>query len=334
VFGLVVLGSLTLPATEPARAATTGATATATVAAAGETLPLGVLRLEGRADPCGAFSCQRFVVSCPGVSEDESGVYRFAPHAGAARGLVAFFSGGFGTDYWSEDDPGALRFLDQLRGDGFDVVEVRWGSWLRAPAGEQTGPARLACRPATVIRWVHDNLYARLGLTPSAGRCGFCVTGNSGGASQVSYALSHYGLERILAGVFPTGGPPHTALDAACLARPGEEHLSYQGTAAVGIIDRSYGFTRGGPCQRRDPAFEPFWERDSIDIGGSDYLHPTRIHFLVGSRDRGIHPHAQVYADRLRAAGSRPVLQVVEGLGHPIAPSPEGRAALRNALLG
>ena len=52
-----------------------------------------------------------------------------------------------------------------------------------------------------MARWVYDNLHG--GSSGAAS----CATGNSGGAMQVSFLLSHYGLEEILSAVVPTGGP-------------------------------------------------------------------------------------------------------------------------------
>ena len=98
-----------------------------------------------------------------------------------------------------------------MSGAGFRIVQLQWiDSWLVAAPGKEEGHVRLGCRPATVARWVYDHLHEP--ATSSA----FCATGNSGGAAQVSYMLSHYGLKDILAAVVPTGGPPMGRLDRAC----------------------------------------------------------------------------------------------------------------------
>ena len=183
-------------------------------------LPLGKLAL-GRASPSDAlpgFSARRFSVRCPGVAEPEHGIFAMAPAAGKRRGFLLFFSGGAGTSYWSGGGSG-LDFFQSLRRAGFIVVQVRWvDGWLKSARGDATGPARLACGPATVVKWAYERVFKPLRLKPAkVGRCGFCVTGNSGGASQVSYALSHYGLDTILDAVVPTGGPPHADLVKGCL---------------------------------------------------------------------------------------------------------------------
>ena len=131
------------------------------------------------------------------------------------------------------------------------------------------------------------------------------MTGNSGGASQVSYALSFYGLDTILDGVFPTSGPPQAAQDKGCLHRVGEARYSYGGNAM--IIDQAHGFASDGPCARGLISFLPRWLAESVDTGGSDFLHPaTRVYFIHSDRDLPAVPHALDYISRLRASGTPP----------------------------
>ena len=168
-------------------------------------------------------------------------------------------------------------------------------------------------------------------LKPKAGRCGFCITGNSGGATQVSYALSHYGLDGILAAVVPSGGPPHAALAKGCL---GSDPVYRFLPGSAGVIDSSYGAGRrgSGPCARGGAAFASRFQQDAVDTGGSDYVHPrTRVVFLFGGRDETVGPaHGMDYLARLRSARSpRVSVKNIPGMPHAIAGSPEGLAVLR-----
>ena len=297
-------------------------------------LPLGKLAL-GRASPSDAlpgFSARRFSVRCPGVAEPEHGIFAMAPAAGKRRGFLLFFSGGAGTSYWSGGGSG-LDFFQSLRRAGFIVVQVRWvDGWLKSARGDATGPARLACGPATVVKWAYERVFKPLRLKPAkVGRCGFCVTGNSGGASQVSYALSHYGLDTILDAGVPTGGPPHADLVKGCLGTDPAYALPAR------RIDSSYGFTRDGPCARRDESFRDRWARDGIATGGRDYVHPrTHIVFLLGEEDRtSAVPQALEYAARLRRARSpRVSVARVAGMPHALSRSKAGLAALGRVLRG
>ncbi|MGI9119619.1 MAG: hypothetical protein ACR2G7_05775 [Acidimicrobiales bacterium] len=302
---------------------------------------LGTLKLTDDAvQSCAEGSeCRSFKVDCPGVASSAPGAYRRLPHFGAARGLAVFFSGGPGTAWWGGSSASVGSFFDGLRADGIDVVEIKWGDggWLESSPGERVGPARLACRPATAVKWVHDNLYLPLGVEAGPQQCGFCITGNSGGASQVAFALSDYGLDPIVDGAFPTSGPPHSALAKACLRRPGEEQYWYEPDEGARVIDRSYGFTDAeGPCVDHDPSWASVWQQDSVDTGGTDYGHPsTRVHVIVGASDRDprMHAHAADYLARLQAAGTDATMEVVGTMGHDITESPEGLGALRAGLL-
>lgn len=306
-------------------------------ASAEEPLPLGEFTPTPAFDPTcpQQHLCVGFHVECPGLEEARDGFIALLAPLPALRGVVLLFSGGGGTGWWGTSDL-ALEFLSDLTGEGFLVAQVRWTApWLNAASGEDAGPAHLGCRPATAMAWLHDTLWASLAplLGGPAGRCGFCVTGNSAGGSQVSYALSHYGLEDRLDAVVPTSGPPHAAEHKGCLRNPGEESYWYGGTTP--LHDAAYGFYGGGgPCALHDPAWLSRWLEEAVDTGGSDYVHPsTRIHFLWGALDRLAPKHGEDYAARLVGAGSPDVTtERVPDMGHGIV-VPTGLAALREALL-
>jgi hypothetical protein len=251
---------------------------------------------------------------------------------------VVFFSGATGHGYWSGGSRLTGPFLDLLRLDGFVVVQVRWlEGWLVSAPGEPVGPARLACRPATAIQWIHDTIYLPLGIHARLGECGFCLTGQSGGGDQAMYPLASYGLDRIVDAVIPTSSPTHSALEQGCLADAG---LAYSREEAQ-FIDSSYGFIGSlqgqGPCVNRDPSFTNEWRQDGLDTGGIDFVYETtRVHFIGGRRDQSSAPaHALVFYDLLAQSGS-PYLssELIAQMAHSIADSMQGLAALRKALLG
>ncbi|MGH2978690.1 MAG: hypothetical protein ACRDLQ_03515, partial [Solirubrobacterales bacterium] len=308
-------------------------------AAAAAPLPLGTLTLNSETDPnCPAGStCQGFQVTCPGVQLQADGFLATAPATSSSRAVVVLASGGGGGGWWA----GSMlptQFIADLRADGFTVVQLRWADrWLRAASGEDAGSAHLACRPATAYSWVHDNVYVPLGIDDPhrVGRCGFCISGNSGGASQSSYALSHYGLDQILDAVVPTSGPPHAAQAKGCLRNAGEEAYWYS-ASNMSTIDSSYGFvSTSGPCALHDPVWVPRWDEESVDTQGSDYFHDrTRAHVILGGNDNGSSPaHARDYVARLEAEGT-PYLtsELVPSMPHGIQASADGLAALGVAL--
>jgi hypothetical protein len=302
-------------------------------------LPLGTLTLTGATDsscPSG-HTCRGFKVGCPGVRRTARGFLARASARTQARGLVVISTGGRGTRWFSEKGSQAATFVSDLRRDGFVVVQLRWvDSWLVSAPGEDAGSGHLGCRPATVVKWVHDHWFLPLGVPAGpVGRCGFCITGNSGGASQSSYALSHYGLDSLLDAVVPSGGPPHAAQTKGCLRNAGQEPYWYA-SGSASTIDSSYGFQgTSGPCALHDASFAPRWDEESVDTGGSDYVHEqTRVHIILGGADGTSAPaHARDYANRLRTSGSPYVtVQVIPGMGHSIVNS-AGLTALRSALV-
>ena len=279
--------------------------------------------------------CAGFDVACPGVVESATVFTAIRVPLGSVRGMVAFLSGDYGQQWWAEESE-STALLGRLQARGFVTVQVRWETgWSIASEGEDAGSGHLACRSASIIRWIHDHSYRPLDVPAGPiGRCGFCITGNSGGASQVSYALSFYGLDNILDGVFPTSGPPHAAQDKGCLRREGEDAYNYGNNAIV--IDLAHGFLSDGPCERADPAFLSRWIEESVDTGGRDFVHPrTRIHFIHSDVDIPSLPHTLDYIARLRSAGT-PFLteQVIAGMPHRLQTSAAGLDALFDAILG
>jgi hypothetical protein len=288
------------------------------------------------------FSCSNFsITSCPGVGLSAGGNMALAyPSSAPIRGVVMLFSGGGGEDWWAFGPGAATDFLTKLREqDGFVEVQVRWaGLWLNAAAGEQVGAALLACRPATVIRQVYDSVYVPLGLDPGPGVCGFCITGNSGGSSQVSYALSRYGLDSILDDVVPTEGPIHAGIWKGCV-KGYPQYLFSNGER--NRIDASYGYlspsTDPGPCQLKDTSWTARWHQDAIDNPEADYSHPdTRVEFITGGLTGGVaSSHGSDHRDQLLQDPANHVgWTVVTDMPHAIQSSQEGMDALELSLLG
>jgi hypothetical protein len=293
-------------------------------------LPLGTLTVSGQKTCTGGRGCQiSFEVDCPDVEAPAQGTFFESAPSGNPRGLVMILVGGRGLGF-----EGVNRsFVQTLNLDGFETVVLSWvDSWLEASSGEMVGPKRLACRAATAIKWVHDNLYEQLGApAPALGACGFCLHGNSGGATQTAYALSFYGLGSVVDAAVVSGGPPHAALAKGCLDEPG---YAYD-TISARIIDASYGFLDGGgPCERRDASFTHRWEQDSIDVGGQYEFESTRIAFIFVEGDPTPGPdHGKVWEAKLKAAHSPHMSEeIIPGTEHTIELLPNGREALEKAL--
>lgn len=300
---------------------------------------LGSVRTSGTSGSCPLAECTDVEVECPGVPS-ASATVAVEPATGTPQGVVVLFSGAEGKTFWANSDQGRqARVVSDIADRGLDVVEVAWPDqgWAGSPAGEAIGFATLACRSATIIQWVHDERYLPMNLDPSTGVCGFCVSGNSGGASAIAYSLAFYGLDAIIDAAVMTSGPPHAAIGKGCIPEAGEADFAY-GRASLPYIDSAYGHPDDpGPCAQGDASFADRWHADSVDTGGNDYVHPTtRIEFLLGGQDRTVAPaHARLYIDRLQAEGSPMVRkQEIPEMEHEVLAQNRSRSAVQDAIFG
>jgi hypothetical protein len=223
--------------------------------------------------------------------------------------------------------------LNELRAAGFRTVQIRWGAnWFGGAFQQLEGQAKLACRPASVARWVHDNLAAN----PSG--TAFCASGNSNGASQLSYALAQYGLADLFSAVELDGGPNWSRLDYACL----QDDPTYQSLwfplSERNIADWSFGYPYAGtgPCATQDIASRDKFQEASIAYGAWKYYYPkTMVWFLFGELDNTTTAaHGKFFHQYLEQKGT-PLLQmdIISGTDHIVAETPNGANAIRDVLI-
>lgn len=236
------------------------------------------------------------------------------------NGTLVCFSGGQGRDYWSASDA-AKNILRNLRKKGYKTVEVRWvDGWLMG--GSMNGPKKLACRPATIINWVKNNLH-------TGGN--FCVTGNSGGAGGIAYALSFYEIKPDLTVL--SGGPVFSILDQGC-SQTGP--YGYDRDGAVRTIDMSYGFIgpeerNSGPCILQNNSI---LSADSIISDGGNYMQDN-VHFVFGADDdaSNINQGTAYYSAVIDAESTRISRLVVNGVGHTVQSFPDGAKAIYDRII-
>lgn len=312
-----------------------GTTPTTRPPAALQFRPRGTVTAATVVDPsCHSQECRGFEVRCPGLPPLQ-GVLGIDRARGQSRGLVLLLAGGSGSLWWDVDGEGGKEAVSELRDGGLDVVQLRWvDSWLLAPEGQAIGAPVMACRPATAIPWVYQQLAAGRSFETNSGACGFCVSGHSGGATALAYAMSWYGVyDMIRAAVF-TSGPPHAAITKGCLRDRGDEDYWYTQPNEQ-TIDGSYGYPSQGPCVRHDGSMATTWDRDSVDGGGVLYAFPSvRIAMILGGQDVAVPAHARAYLARLQQAGTPSASsQTIPTMGHTVVGSKDGRDALVRTLL-
>jgi hypothetical protein len=279
--------------------------------------------------------------------------------------MVSFFSGEDGTNWWGNGNLptgySPLDFIANVRSHGYKTAQVKWSistqpdttnSWLQSYSTDSTkiGPQRMACRPATLIKkYLWDQVYYPLLGQITAGGCGFCLTGNSGGASQIAYSVVNYDLSGSppisIGGLFPTSGPVHTEIDGGCIPAPppgGDQgDWGYQVSGRM-WVDASYLWLLGnhdGRCSVSNETAQwiSTWNSDSIEnlTGGNYNFGSTRVEIIVGgvASELQIRNHACVFYDKVKVQTPSTKYWIVETMGHTIRDYPYGLAKLLQAIL-
>jgi hypothetical protein len=282
---------------------------------------LGSITTTESGEPCRGSRCFRFEVESAELGEPATGEIVVSDPMGPSRGTVVSFSGGGGT--WLPDGPRIDAWIEA----GFRVARVQWDANWWAGSSASEGFAALACRPATVTDWVAENLV-------DDGQP-LCTEGGSGGAAQVAYALTHYGLEDVVTLAVPWTGFWMGRIDLGCLdADPLNADLHYN-EGARRAIDLSYGFAaeQDGPCTRRDETFRAAFAEASIAVDADLHYPRTMVwHVLAGADQVGALGHGLSYYDAMLRAGSPLVrADVIQGAPHGL--GEEGQTRIRDVIL-
>ena len=147
--------------------------------------------------PSASATCSSLAVTCPSVPSASTTLRVTRPASTASnRGTIILTTGGDGTNFADSVLTGAM--ISTFVADGLTVVQMAWnppGIWGDARA------RTVACRYATAAKWIYDNIHV-------GGRSRlFAAQGTSGGASQIGFALAHYGFGDFLDLANLGGGP-------------------------------------------------------------------------------------------------------------------------------
>ncbi len=322
-------------------------------------LPTGAVGLlDGGACPTSTDAprtrCLRLEVACP---REDGGAFRLAadvkvsdpPGGTTLRGTVLLGTGSGGTSFYESNYPGAAPGLIRpLRELGFRVVQRRWmgPGWLSA---SDQGQARHACLYATLAAYL---------ASPDAGvhapGTPFCATGNSGGSSEIAYALARYGAGSYLDFAVMSGGPPHGRIDYGCGAEPRwnpqdlcdypTHRSSASGVCTYGanvraLFDEARGFDAGsGPCQLTPDGgtglayWGEKWREESAGSASATFAYPaTPVRFLHGDLDdTEAVPIGAAFFELVETDKARIVLA---GVGHPVPSFDAGREKIFEQLV-
>jgi len=300
----------------------------ATVAAA--PLPLGEVTMavvdcsEVQGNPPGgqeAATCYAGLVACAGEATTPA-VALFHEAEATTIGLVVLATGGPGTKLYEDSQTNGQMLADELNARGWATVQIAWpDGW----ANGQNGFRSLGCRPASLLRWVYEHLHDQ-----AAGP--FLALGNSGGSTQIAWALVSYGADEYMDVAILCSGPPHTRLELGC-ADPcatcetcegpcGGDDLPCYGPQRQADIDRAW--EPENPCTVYDEAL--LVADGLVDAPGADLDWDGVTIFVIGELDQsGAPPQAGQMFNALHLLGS-PIC--LPGVGHGIADTTTGVEAL------
>lgn len=314
-----------------------GAPATVATEPPSDTLLIGNITTREADEDCEANRCVAFEVDSPGLARSASGRLVVSEPAVRHVGTIVLFSGGRGTSLLGEppeqrpdvDISEFSQVLVDLVDAGFRLVRVQWDEgWSGLPADGE-GLSALASRPATVTKWVAQNL-ADAGAP-------LCIGGGSGGAAQVSYMLTRYGLEVYVDLAVPWAGFWMGRVDLGCLDDDRRNDGLHYAEAARRFIDATYGFGagEGGPCSTRDPDYLAPFQEASIAYRGDFHYPKTLVWHILGGDDQvgGLGQGLLYYAEMVRAHSPHVRLDVLPGMPHGLWREEVGAGKIREAFL-
>jgi hypothetical protein len=238
-------------------------------------------------------------------------------------GSVLLCTGLDGSTFFAHN-PGGEELIGDLTAIGLRVMDRAWeDGWLGSGTGVKTQSARLA----KLLVWLLANEHLG-GL--------FFAVGNSGGGGEIAYSLTTWGQADLFDGVVLASGPPFTRLDYLCLPPDGT-----WGALCPGLVPPLA--CGGPPCTAppgnpvcigippNAPAAELI-EQSLLHGGAVTDFGALSLHFLIGDDDCSEWiPQAFLFE---AAITSPHTLEIVPATPHIISATPQGRAAVVQALLG
>jgi hypothetical protein len=291
-------------------------------------IDLGEINFNPVSDTCGTSKCYAFTSSSAQVFETKTGIVRIDEPRDSVIGTVVMYTGGTGNSYYSDRNPGR-DIIEESLIKGYRVIQIKWNEgWFTGSEENREGFRKLAVHPASITQYIYDNLVDK--------DLPYILFGGSGGAAQIAYMLSFYGIDNITDKAIIFAGFWMGRLDIGCFDdNPLNSRLHYSERART-AIDLSLGFNSDekGPCELRDTTYASIYKNSSISHGGHYYYPNTNVYLIYGGNDQvGALNQGLTYYEKLVAAQSPNVhMQVIEGVGHGILWDSTGFGTIRKVL--
>jgi hypothetical protein len=297
-------------------------------------------------------SCYQLTISCPNVADQDVGVKVKTP-VGTPVGTVLFTTGGTGQEWYDQHFVFGTQIVDRMVAANYSTVQFAWGytpvgfpsggtfgGWLTGPGG----PRQLACRWATVAKWVHDNPQINNSALP------FCATGNSAGSGVAAYAISFYGEDTMFNMLEQTSGPPFSRVDNGCIC-PATAVQNSGCSSITQPISECYGIDGN---MFLDPAYNPLTHmcssvesthstanastflNDSILASDAKLDYPNiDMHFVFGGQDptSGVAQGTEYWKKITGKGGAAPTVDCVQDAPHRIGDVQDGADKIVNDLV-
>jgi hypothetical protein len=170
--------------------------------------------------------------------------------SGGSGGTIVLFSHGDGTSI--DFDPALIAWYNASP-QNFQTVEVVWEEpnstnpfpWEQSQTSSQsslTSIKQAACRPATLLNWLYNNIY---------GSGGMCAEGISAGSAAIAYSMAEYNVDYLDAVEFHSG-PPLADIRAGCVNDPDTTYTvcgnsNYCNSGTEGSWSASLGYISPAP---------------------------------------------------------------------------------------
>lgn len=178
------------------------------------------------------MTCFKATVSCAST-DDISVIYGYKTPA-AVKGTIFLHAGSGGTTAFSYG-PSVDGYVDSYFKGGYQVVELEWASdWEIATSAGSENIKSAACRPATLLNYVYENIHGG-----SAGQGAMCAHGDSAGSAAMAYALTWYKSDSFLDKVVLTSGPVLGDIEAGCKV-PNVPPITVCGAGQFGCVGQPW----------------------------------------------------------------------------------------------